>query len=500
MKISFAAAVVPTSGCVALTVLKDRKLGIWGAKLDKKTGGALKRAMESALFEGKANEVLTVLAPARTRLTKIVLVGLGDSGDVNDLVLQKAGGTAMAAIQSGKDVSAIFIADEHKGVACEGGRVAAQVAFGAKLRSYRFDKYLTKDKARKPVLKGLVVATTDMNAAKRAYTALDSLAEGVFLTRDLVSEPANIVYPESFAEACKPLKNLGLKVEILDEKHMAKLGMNALLGVAQGSVRPPRLVALSWMGDPKATDKRPLAFVGKGVTFDSGGISIKPAAGMEEMKWDMAGAGAVVGVMRALAANKVKANVVGIVGLVENMPSGSAQRPGDIVTSMSGQTIEIHNTDAEGRLVLADALWYCQETCNPRAIVDLATLTGAIIVSLGHEYAGLFSNDDDLVARLTGAGKAVDELLWRFPLSSAYDKDIDSDAADMKNIGGGRGAGSITAAQFLQRFIKKDVVWAHLDIAGTAWQKRDAATVPKGATGFGVKILYQFVEDYIRAK
>jgi leucyl aminopeptidase len=290
------------------------------------------------------------------------------------------------------------------------------------------------------------------------------------------------------------LAELGVVVEVLDEKKMKKLGMGALLGVGQGSVKPPRLVVMRWNGAPD--DKEgPLAFVGKGVTFDTGGISLKPGPGMEEMKWDMAGAGAVIGLMAALAGRKAKANVVGVVGLVENMPDGNAQRPGDIVTSMSGQTIEILNTDAEGRLVLADALWYTQAQYKPRFMVNLATLTGAIIVSLGHEHAGLFSNNDELADRLLQAGKSTGEALWRMPLSPAYDKDIDCDAADMKNIGSAGKAGSITAAQFLQRFVN-GLPWAHLDIAGTAWSKKDTATVPKGATGYGVRLLDRFVADF----
>ncbi len=318
----------------------------------------------------------------------------------------------------------------------------------------------------------------------------------MFFTRDLVSEPANVIYPETLAEQARSLEKVGVEVEVLDERAMRELGMGALLGVAQGSARPPRLVVMQWRGAGKADGRTaPLAFIGKGVTFDTGGISIKPAAGMGDMKWDMAGSAVVIGLMRLLAARKAKVDAVGIVGLVENMPSGTAQRPGDIVTSMSGQTIEVLNTDAEGRLVLADAMWYCQDRFEPRLMIDLATLTGAVIVALGHHNAGLFANDDELASRLTEAGKAVGEEVWRLPLAEAYDRDIDSDAADVKNIGGGRAGGSITAAQFLQRFVNK-VPWAHLDIAGMAWSSKDAATVPKGATAFGVRLLDRFVARY----
>jgi leucyl aminopeptidase len=318
----------------------------------------------------------------------------------------------------------------------------------------------------------------------------------VVFTRDLVSEPANVIYPETLVQQARSLTKLGVKVEALGVAEMKKLGMGALLGVAQGSVHPGRTVIMRWNGGKRGD--QPVAFVGKGVTFDTGGISIKPAAGMEEMKWDMGGAGAVIGAMHALAARKAKANVVGIAGLVENMPSGTAQRPGDVVKSMSGQTIEVINTDAEGRLVLADALWYCRDRFKPQAMIDLATLTGAIMVSLGREHAGLFSNNDALAERLLAAGKAVTEPLWRMPLGEAYDKIINSDIADMKNVGN-RWGGSITAAQFLQRFVK-DTPWAHLDIAGMAWSEKDTAVVPKGATAYGVRLLDRFVADNYEEK
>ena len=320
-----------------------------------------------------------------------------------------------------------------------------------------------------------------------------AIADGVILTRDLVSEPANVINPKTLAQEARKLSKLGVKVEVLGQARLKQLGMGALLGVAQGSANEPQVVVMHWNG-AAAAKTQPVAFVGKGVTFDSGGISIKPSGGMEDMKWDMGGSGVVIGLMKALAARKAKVNAVGVVGLVENMPSGTAQRPGDIVTSMSGQTIEVINTDAEGRLVLADVLWYTQKRFKPKVMIDLATLTGAVIIALGDLHAGLFSNSDELCDRLGKAGLAVGERIWRLPLASEYDKLIDCDAADMKNVGS-RGAGSITAAQFLQRFVA-GVPWAHLDIAAVTWSKKNKPTVPKGGTGFGVRLLDRFVADY----
>ena len=371
------------------------------------------------------------------------------------------------------------------------------MTLGAVLKAYRFDRYRTKEKPEdKPKLTKLSVLTGDPAKARAVWDRNKAIAEGVFLTRDLVSEPPNVLNPAEMAERCKKLTSLGLKVDVLGPKEMQKLGFGALLGVAQGSVNEPRTVVMQWNGGNgkgKAKEK-PVAFVGKGVTFDTGGISIKPAGGMEDMKWDMAGAGTVVGLMAALAGRKAKVDAVGLVGLVENMPSGSAQRPGDVVKSCSGQTIEVINTDAEGRLVLADVLWYCQEKFDPRFMVDLATLTGAMIVALGHEHAGLFSNDDGLAQKLSAAGQATGEKVWRFPLDAEYDKLIKSDIADMKNIGG-RPAGSISAAQFIQRFVNNKT-WAHLDIAGVAWSTKESPCVPKGATAFGVRLLDRLVAEH----
>jgi leucyl aminopeptidase len=363
---------------------------------------------------------------------------------------------------------------------------------GAVLRAYRFDKYRTRlEKDQKPALDKLGLSTTAADARAK-FADLEKVAEGVFLTRDLVSEPPNVLYPESFAGRCRELETLGVKVTVLGVKEMSKLGMHMMLGVGQGSARESKLVAMEWMGGRKGD--KPIAFVGKGVCFDTGGISLKPGPGMEDMKWDMGGAGAVTGAMAALAGRKAKANVVGVIGLVENMPDGAAQRPSDIVTSMSGQTVEILNTDAEGRLVLGDAVWWTQEKYKPAALIDLATLTGAIIISLGHEFAGLFANDDRLAAALHKASEMTGEPIWRMPLTKAHYDNIKSEVADIKNIGPREG-GSSTAAAFIGKFIKDGQAWAHLDIAGMAWNAKDKPTCPKGAAGFGVRLL----DEYVRA-
>ncbi|MEQ8369523.1 MAG: leucyl aminopeptidase, partial [Alphaproteobacteria bacterium] len=376
----------------------------------------------------------------------------------------------------------------------DSAHIAAHLAFGARLQSYRFDRYRTRlSDDKKPTLQSLDIALKGPASARRHFDRLSAIADGVFLTRDVVSEPPNVLYPESYAERLLDLRKDGCKVQVLDETALRKLGMHSLLGVAQGSARPGRVVIMEWHGAAKT--QAPLAFIGKGVTFDTGGISLKPGPGMDMMKWDMGGSGTVVGLMRALARRKAKVNAVGIVGLVENMPDGNAQRPGDIVSSMSGQTIEILNTDAEGRLVLCDVLTYAQQKYKPALMVDLATLTGAILVALGAPYAGLFSNDDRLSGQLSRAGEAVEERVWRLPLSDAYDREIDSKVADVKNIAANRNAGSIVAAQFLQRFVDKGVPWAHLDIAAVAWSDKARPTVPSGATGWGVRLLDRLVAD-----
>jgi leucyl aminopeptidase len=500
MKLSFiehslkstpAKAKSPQSAWV-LMVADGNKLSELGKSWDKLTGGMLTTALSAGTFSGKKAQCISVLAPRGLPVGRIVLAGIGEAKKHDVLAAQSLGGKLVSYLNSvGVKEASVFVETAGK----ESVQVtAANVAYGARLKSYRFDKYRTKEKAEdKPTLDSVAIACEKSKNASAQFDSLEKIASGVLFTRDLVSEPANVIYPESLAARAKELTKLGVKVEVLGEAAMKKLGMGSLLGVGQGSAKESQLVVMSYNGG-KAKDK-PVAFVGKGVTFDSGGISLKPGAGMEDMKWDMGGAGTVIGLMMALAGRKAKVNVVGVVGLVENMPDGNAQRPSDVVKSMSGQTIEIINTDAEGRLVLADALWYTQDRFKPKFMVNLATLTGAIIISLGSHRAGLFSNNDKLADQLFKAGEAVGEPLWRLPLGDYYDKLINSPIADMANSTNIREAGSITAAQFLQRFVN-DVPWAHLDIAGVAWTNKDHDTCPKGATAFGVRLLNQLVEDH----
>ncbi|MSO65997.1 MAG: leucyl aminopeptidase [Alphaproteobacteria bacterium] len=494
MKLGFAETSMPRTGALVVAVYEGRVLSPTAAEVDKKTRGALSRAMKASRFKGSKGQILELAAPTGLSVDRVLALGLGKAVELSDLALQAAGGGLVGRCNSLGDADVAVAVDPAAESALLPVQVAAHLAFGMRLGSYRFDRYRTKEKPeKKPTVKSVKLMVKDPAAAKRVFNNLAAVADAVAFTRDLVSEPANVIFPKSLAERAKGLIEFGVTIEVLGRNKMKALGMNALLGVAQGSANEPQLVVMQYRGASDA-NARPLAFIGKGVTFDSGGISIKPAQGMEDMKWDMGGSAVVMGLMRALAARKARVNVVGVAGLVENMPSGTAQRPGDVVTSMSGQTIEVINTDAEGRLVLADALWYTQKRFKPQLMVDLATLTGAIMIALGDLHAGLFSNDDAIAERLTRAGTAVGERVWRMPLSEEYDKQIDSDIADMQNVGG-RGAGSITAAQFLQRFVNK-VPWAHLDIAGVTWSKTsDRPTSPKGGTGFGVRLLDRFVAD-----
>jgi leucyl aminopeptidase len=441
-------------------------------------------------FDGEASSVSEQFIDDNGTAHRLLIIGTGTASAPGDAA-EKLGGTAAARLQSSGETTAVL---DLTGVGYD-AEAAARAGLGAALRSWRYDRYRTKLKDnQKPTLQEFVVVGAP-GAGQRYENRWATVVEGVSLTRELVTEPANIIYPESFvARVRESIKDTGLAVDVLDPAAMKQLGMGALLGVAQGSIREARLLVLKWNGGGASAQQ--VAFVGKGVTFDTGGISIKQAAGMEAMKWDMGGAGAVVGAMKALALRKAKANIVGICGLVENMPGGNAQRPGDVVTTMSGQTVEVINTDAEGRLVLADAVAYVQRNFKPTTIIDLATLTGAILISLGHEWAGLFSNNDELAARLQQAGEESGDKLWRMPLAESFDRLIDSPIADMKNVGPREG-GSITAAQFIQRFIENGVKWAHIDMAGKAWSDKPSATYEKGATGFGVRLLDQYVEDVL---
>ena len=447
-------------------------------------GAALALVAARNRFEGEAGTLIDHVDPS-TPSRRLLVAGIG-KGMAEDY--EKAGAALTAKLLTSGEESLVVDAGAAS------AESVARLATGLVLRGWRHDKYRTKLAAKqKPTLAEVAIVTT-APGAQAAWDRARAIIAGVSLTRELVSEPANIIYPESFVDRVAHLADLGVEIEVLDDDAMRALGMGALLGVGQGSARPSRLLAMRWDGTG-GTTKTPVVFVGKGVTFDTGGISIKPAAGMEDMKWDMGGAGAVAGAMLALAMRKAKAHVVGVCALVENMPDGNAQRPGDVVTSMSGQTIEVINTDAEGRLVLCDAMTWVQRKYAPKVMVDLATLTGAMIVALGHEYGGMFANDDGLAAQLAGAAAAAGDPLWRFPLGDAYNKMIDSPIADMKNVGP-REAGSITAAQFLLRFVDEGVKWAHLDIAGMVWASKPGAVWDKGATGYGVRLLDRFVADH----
>ncbi|WP_346906582.1 leucyl aminopeptidase [uncultured Roseibium sp.] len=489
--ISFSKISAPKKGTAVILVAKGGKAPAIAAEIDP--SGNIARAMDVSKFKGKSKSVVDIVAPAGASVDRILVVGVGEGDSVKEGDWSALGGTVRAKTASDKNLTVILD--------CDGVEIApdaaAAFAQGMVLRAYDFDKYKTKKKddedgGDKPAAQKTTLMVDSPSDCKKVWASAEGVARGIMLARDLVNEPANILGPVEFAARAEALSALGVEIEILTEKEMKKLGMGALLGVAQGSVRPPRLVVMKWNGG-KAKDQ-PVAFIGKGVVFDTGGISIKPAGGMEDMKGDMGGAAAVTGLMHALAARKAKANVIGIIGLVENMPDGNAQRPGDIVTSMSGQTIEVINTDAEGRLVLCDALWYCKETFKPKFMINLATLTGAILIALGQNRAGLFSNDDELAGQLYEAGEASGDRVWRMPMGPEYDKMIDSKFADMKNVGG-RHAGSITAAQFLKRYVG-DVPWSHLDIAGTAMASPASDTNQSWGSGYGVRLLDRLVADY----
>jgi leucyl aminopeptidase len=496
--LSFASRSAPADGVAVVFAGEGPKLTRTAGDLDKKSKGVLAKAAEITGFKGKKDQFVDLIAPQGLNFARVILAGTDKIASFGQEDWLNLGGSVRGLL-TGKEAPAahIFLESAEGKIA---GADAASFALGALLRGYKFKKYKSKAKKKNGAeandrsLKKIVIHCDDPKAANQAFVSARAILDGVTLARDLVNEPANILGPAEFAARAKALTKSGVRVEVLGLKALQKLGMNALLAVGQGSEKPSHVVVMQWRGaDSKGG--APIALVGKGVTFDTGGISLKPAAGMEDMKGDMGGAACVVGLMQALAERKAKVNAVGIIGLVENMPSGRAQRPGDVVTAMSGQTIEVLNTDAEGRMVLADCLWYVQERFKPKAIVDLATLTGAVMVALGKEHAGLFSNNDELSGWLTEAGNVTGERLWRLPLGPKYDKMIDSKVADMKNTGGKWG-GSISAAQFLQRFIKDGTPWAHLDIAGTAMSSVDSEINRSWGSGFGVRLLDRLISDH----
>ena len=469
-------ALATREGAIAVFATPDGKLEPTARKVNGLTKKALARALEGAAFEKlKTGDAMALSYPAGVEATVVIVAKLPRRPAV---VVARAAGAAIAKLRGTGDLLILGGATKY----------IEEVAYGAALRAYTFTPHKTEADA---AAGAIDVMVADVDAARAAAAPLAALAEGVFFTRDLTNEPANILTTTEFANRLAAMQDIGLKVEVLEEAELEKLGMGSLLCVGQGSASPSKIVVMQWNG---GGDEAPFAFVGKGVVFDTGGISLKPAGGMEDMTMDMGGAGVVSGVMRTLALRKAKANVVGLVGLVENMPSDRAVRPGDVVTSMKGDTIEVINTDAEGRLVLADVLWYAQERFKPSGVINLATLTGAIIIGLGHENAGVFSNDDALCNALLKAAKAENEGAWRMPMGAAYDAKLKSRIADMKNVGG-RDAGSITAAQFLKRFVKEDMPWIHLDIAGVASVKEETALAPAGSTGWGVMTLNRLIAD-----
>src|SRR6516225_2682677 len=492
LKLGFSPFATPTKG--ALVVFCDDGLN-FGAATKRALGSAadaITRAAKAERFTGKKNSTLDLAVPPGLEVSRLAVIGLGKIAELKPNDFLKLGGLAVGRLPHAASDATVFA--EMPGGAMRPEQVAG-LAQGVRLCAYAFDRYKTKrkDDEKTPKTRNVTIAVGDVAAVRKAFNPRSAITDGILLARDLVNEPANVLYPEEFARRALALKKLRIAVEVLDVRAMKKLGMNALIGVGQGSSHQSRGVVMRWNGG--RAGEAPVAFIGKGVCFDSGGISIKPAASMEDMKGDMAGAACVAGLMHALAARKARVNAVGVVGLVENMPDGKAQRPGDIVTSMSGQTIEIINTDAEGRLVLADVIWYTAKRFKPKFMVDLATLTGAIVVALGHEYAGMFANDDKLAERLTKVGEETGELVWRMPLGKEYDKLIDSKFADMKNTGGRMG-GAITAAQFIQRFVDDKMPWAHLDIAATGFDSRQTDTNKSWGSGWGVRLLDKLVADY----
>ncbi len=493
IKVTFLKNPRSESDTAILCVYEEAALEGAAKALDEKADGFITDALESnKKFTGKHGQTLAINLPKDTGFKRAVLLGLGKKDEFDNQQAEKAGGKLVPALKKAGAEHITLLTDEKP-------ELSAHLAYGIALRSYRFDKYKSKKPDEEEEASNLAALDVSSDAhadIEQHYKELDHILQGVFLARDLVNEPPNAIYPESFTALIREeLKPLGVEIDVIDEKKMEKLGMGAILAVGKGSERQPRMVIMRWKGD-KAKSAPSLALVGKGVTFDTGGISLKPGKDMDLMKMDMGGSAAVVGTMKTLALRKSPAHVIGIVGLAENMPSHNAYRPADILTSLSGKTIEVLNTDAEGRLVLADCLTYVQKTYKPEVILDLATLTGAMMVALGFDYAGTFANDDNLWAGLESASKTSGENLWRMPLDKQWHKEIESPVADIKNLATiGSYAGACTAAAFLETFIEEGTPWAHLDIAGTAWLRGDRPVVPKGGSGFGVRVLSQFVKD-----
>lgn len=466
--------------------------------LDQQYHGIISKTIQDKnLFVGKFGQTKVLTTTNKDGEIKyLIIVGVGDEKKITSSSIEELGGKILSAGKACA-ASSIGVKLTNKVGDFSQAMSSSLIASGAVLASYKFDKYMTKQKEEdKLSVKSIEILTDNVEESEKLFTEKKAVILGVFFARDCISEPPNILYPDSYAEKIiQALEPLGIDVEVLGEREMRNLSMGAILGVGQGSKNESKLVVMKYNGASK--DKTPVAFVGKGVTFDTGGISLKPSANMADMKYDMAGSAAVVGTIKALALRGAKVNAVGVIGLVENMPGSNAQRPSDVVTTMSNQTVEVLDTDAEGRLVLADAIWYTQDKFQPKCVIDLATLTGAIVVALGNTYAGLFANDDKLADKLIKAGIKVNEKLWRMPLHKDFDEMLKSDIADIANLGNVRGAaGSSIAAHFISRFIKNGTVWAHLDIAGMAWGKKGAAICPKGAVGYGVRLLDQFIQDY----
>ena len=493
MKVNFITSLNNDEGNLIFLCIKNKPLDKYLNGLNKKFKGYIDKAIKISAMEFNNNSFADIIMPKGSNSDRIILFGVDQTKLNNEYGYGKLGSFITTVLNNKKIKNAKLVSTDFGNK----GENEANIIYGMALNTYRFNKYFTDEiKKRSNYLSTVTVISKNASVLKRLWNRYNAIKEGVFLTRNLVSEPSNNLTPALLAKEAQKLKSCGLKINILDEKKLKSLKMGALLGVAQGSANKPFVVTLEWKGNPKSKSMD-FSFVGKGVTFDTGGISIKPSGGMEEMKYDMGGSAVVLGLMKSLALSKIKSNISAVVGLVENMPSGTAQRPGDVVKSMSGKTIEVINTDAEGRLVLADAVWYAQKIFKPKNLIDLATLTGAIIVSIGQEKAGMFSNSDKLSMLLEKAGKEVGEQVWNMPIDNSYEKDIKSDIADMKNVGSGRGAGSTAGAIFIKRFIN-NVNWIHLDIAGVTWAKSDKPLIPKGGTGFGVRLLEEVVLRYLQ--